>query len=856
MNLAAGVRLLRNHLRPHRRALWRLVAWSAVEAVPAFLAGLLVAAAVDRGFLAGRPLVGFAWLGALAVLWAVGAAGTRQVYPALAAAMEPLRDSLVTEVVTASVRRGLRGVEATGAQTTGGASVSQATVHVESVKALLSSLLRSMRQMLSAGVAALGGLTVLSPLLAGVVGGFVLLALVVFVAMLRLLLRRQRTVVLRQERVTAVAAPVLQGMRDVVAAAAEERAAREVGAAIDAEAAATRALARARAMRLPVLALGAHLPLLTVLALAPWLLGEERLTVGQLVGAVMYLSTGLTPAVQLLVSAGGTVLANLGVILGRLAEVAAEAGPAPPAAPGRRPARRDIALRRVTFAYSPHAEPVVRDLTLDIPEGLHLAVVGPSGVGKSTLANLLARLAVPQRGQVRLGDAVLDRVDEPYLRQTVALIPQEAYVFAGTVRDNLRYLAPRATDEELQHAVRAVGLEDVVARLGGLDGETAPGGGTLSPGERQLIALARVHLSPARVVILDEATCHLDPVAEARAEQAFADRGGTLVVIAHRVSSALRAEQILVMDGEQTAFGSHEELLDRSPLYATLVGCWGDGMRPAVPAAAAGPRDRVLGGLDLVACGVEFGYGPHVGPVLEDLHLTVRHGEHLAVVGPAGAGKSTLAAVLAGLLTPRRGSVTLGGVPLAGMHPRSLRTLVALVPELGYMVVGTVRDNLTCLAPDVDDERITAAATALGATELLADGLDAPAAGLPPRRRQLVALVRAYLGGAEVVVLDEATCHLEPAAEVQVERAFRRRGRSLVTVTRRLSAASRADRVVVLDDARGGRVTTPGGLTRRWGLWNAGPERPEDVPALVRAGDDALARLRPWRRPCPTRAAG
>lgn len=172
MRLATGGRLLRRHLRPQHQALRHLAAWSAVEAVPSFLSGLLVADALDRGFLAGRPLVGFGWLAVMALLWVIGALGTRQVFPWLAATVEPLRDSLVTAVVTASLGRALRGAEEVS-----GSSISQATVQVETVRALLSSLLRSTRQMLSVTLAAIGGLAVLSPLLALVVVPFVVLAL-------------------------------------------------------------------------------------------------------------------------------------------------------------------------------------------------------------------------------------------------------------------------------------------------------------------------------------------------------------------------------------------------------------------------------------------------------------------------------------------------------------------------------------------------------------------------------------------------------------------------------------------------------------------------------------------------------
>lgn len=152
------------------------------------------------------------------------------------------------------------------------------------------------------------------------------------------------------------------------------------------------------------------------------------------------------------------------------------------------------------------------------------------------------------------------------------LIPQEAYVFAGTLAENLSYLAPGTTTGQLDASVDAVGLGDLVARLGGYRAEVSPG--SLSAGERQLIALARAYLSPARLAILDEATSHLDPDAAARAESAFAARPGALIVIAHRISSALRARRVLVLDGKRPSAGDHATLLASSPMYRDLVGLW------------------------------------------------------------------------------------------------------------------------------------------------------------------------------------------------------------------------------------------------------------------------------------------
>uniref|UniRef100_UPI0018925946 ATP-binding cassette domain-containing protein n=1 Tax=Catenulispora rubra TaxID=280293 RepID=UPI0018925946 len=247
------------------------------------------------------------------------------------------------------------------------------------------------------------------------------------------------------------------------------------------------------------------------------------------------------------------------------------------------PTRADFAahaltLRAVTFAYGPTSEPVLRDLDLTVEPGEHLAVVGPSGIGKSTMAALICGLRPPDAGAVLLGGADAASLAPDHLARLRVLIPQEAYVFAGTLRQNLSYLAPNAPDHRIAASVDAVGAASLVARLGGLDATVAPN--ELSAGERQLLALARAHLSPAPLAVLDEATCHLDPIAERHAEQAFADRGGTLIVIAHRLSSALRAERVLVLDGVRADAGSHDELTARSALYRELLAHWTAGPAP------------------------------------------------------------------------------------------------------------------------------------------------------------------------------------------------------------------------------------------------------------------------------------
>jgi ATP-binding cassette subfamily C protein len=576
----SGFALLRRELRVRRGAVARILAWSVVETLPALLSGLVVAAAIDR-FLAGRVGAGITLLAALLPAAAVGAVATTRLFPWLATVVEPVRDAFLTAVVEGAMASALRRGGAPDA-----AGVARLTEQVQTVRNILFGLLRTARQTAFTFLAALVGLAMLAPLAALACGVLVAVALALFAALLPGLAARHTALLLAGEEITRRAGNTLAGMRDVIACGAQDRAVAELGTAVDREATLARALSRATVLRNVVVFVGAQLPLVLLLAAAPWLLSTGRLSFGEVVGAATYLTVSLEPALRSIVGVVGSWGLDLATTLARLGGGFAPGDPTGVAPTTPLGDRADLAVEGLTFAYGPHADPVVRDLSFTVPAGDHLAVVGPSGIGKSTLANLLAGLLAPQAGVVRLGGVDVGRIREADLRRALALIPQEAYVFAGTVRENLAYLAPDADDAALGAAAEAVGLGPLVDRLGGLDAGVGPGGAALSQGEKQLVALARVHASPARIVILDEATANLDPVAEARAEAAFARRGGTLIVIAHRISSARRAGRILLLDGDRAHLGTHDELLRVAPAYAELVGRW---ERPAEAAVGAGP---------------------------------------------------------------------------------------------------------------------------------------------------------------------------------------------------------------------------------------------------------------------------
>ncbi|MGC3863870.1 ATP-binding cassette domain-containing protein [Micromonospora chersina] len=560
-------------LRARRAALVRLAAWSAAEALPAALTGLLTARAVDAGFLAGRPAVGLLWLGLLAAAVLVGAVGTNRAYACLGDVVEPFRDDLLRRVVTGAL------AGATGGRVDD-AAVGRLTHQVEIVRDTWAGLLTVVRGFLFAACAAIVGLFSLAAPVALLVTVPVLAGLGLFAAAVPAMIARQREYVLADERLTRVAVTALAGHRDVSVSGAREPVTRWVGRHVDAQARVERRLAAMAVTRGLSLAVGGWLPVPVVVLATPWLV-RQGLGPGAVLGALVYVVRGVQPALHTLVqgvAAGGL---RFTVTLDRLLRTAVPApGEAAPAG-GARPARPGppaLSLRGVTFRYGPHADPVLDGFDLDVPDGDHLVVVGASGIGKSTLAALIAGVLRPQAGTVEVGGTPVAGATAAELARRRVLIPQEAYVFTGSVRDNLRYLRPDLADPAIVRAAARLGLSELVERLGGLDATLRPAG--LSAGERQQVALLRAWLSPAPLVILDEATCHLDPATEARLEAAFAERPGTLVVIAHRVSSALRARRVLLLDGGHALLDSHPGLLARSAAYRELVGYWEAGAEP------------------------------------------------------------------------------------------------------------------------------------------------------------------------------------------------------------------------------------------------------------------------------------
>jgi ATP-binding cassette subfamily B protein len=315
----------------------------------------------------------------------------------------------------------------------------------------------------------------------------------------------------------------------------------------------------------------------TVLGFGGWLTLEGEVTVGTLFAFLLYLSNFFDP-VQQLSQLYNTFLSAVAA-LDKIMDVLDEE-PEIVDDPGARPLPPidgHVRFDGVRFGYGAGPE-ILHGLDLDVPAGTTVALVGHTGAGKSTIAKLLARFYDPREGSITIDEADLRDVTQESLRRQLGIVPQEGFLFAGTVRENIAFGRQDASDEDVAAAARAVGAEDFILELeDGYDTEVAERGGRLSLGQRQLVAFARALLADPRILILDEATSSVDIGTERRIELGLRRllAGRTAFIIAHRLSTIRRADLIVVLEhGEVVEQGTHAELVALDGRYRSLYGDW------------------------------------------------------------------------------------------------------------------------------------------------------------------------------------------------------------------------------------------------------------------------------------------
>ncbi|HEX8858373.1 MAG TPA: ABC transporter ATP-binding protein [Actinomycetes bacterium] len=398
--------------------------------------------------------------------------------------------------------------------------------------------------------------------------------------------RRQSSAAWRKVRETATVVTVqlqeaLSGVRAIQAFRHERATADRFATATDDERKAHNRTIRLASLFFPGVEFAGAAASVVVLGVGGHQVLHGGLEIGTLAAFLLYLRSLFDPVQQLSELYDTFQSATAGAErVGAVLSVSPTVREAPDAVPLPAP-RGEVELDGVRFGYSSgegEGPEVLHGIDLHVPAGSTLALVGPTGAGKSTVAKLIARFYDPRAGTVCLDGIDLRHIRLADLRGAMGYVPQEGFLFSGTVEDNIRFGRPGASRAEVEAAAAAVGAEPVIAGLtNGFDTEVGERGALLSAGERQLIAFARAWIADPALLVLDEATSNLDVVTEAQVQQALRrlrqDR--TTILIAHRLSTVIEADQVaIVEDGRVVEAGTPDELLDRGGRFADLYDRW------------------------------------------------------------------------------------------------------------------------------------------------------------------------------------------------------------------------------------------------------------------------------------------